>query len=198
MVAFAGYPLVVEGRVVGVVALFAHRELAQDTKEALASVAAALAQGIERKRVEEVLKQSEDRLRLAVESAGLGIWDFNPATGEVRADDGVKAMLGLSPEAEMDYETFLAGVHLDDRDRIHELMRRAIGPESGGEYEVQYRTAWLEGGTECWMEARGRALFDEAGRAYRFIGTVLDITERRRTEEVQAFLAEQARFSPPR
>jgi hypothetical protein len=40
------------------------------------------------------------------------------------------------------------------------------------------------------MEARGRALFDEAGRAYRFIGTVLDITERRRTEEVQAFLAE--------
>jgi PAS domain S-box-containing protein len=133
-----------------------------------------------------------------VESAGLGIWDFDPTTGDVRADDRAKAVLGLSPGANMDYEAFLAGVHPDDRDRVRELVRQAIDPESGGEYEVQYRTAWLEGGTECWMEARGRALFDEAGRAYRFIGTVLDITERRRTEEVQAFLAEQARFSPPR
>jgi GAF domain-containing protein len=59
MVAFAGYPLVVEGQVVGVMAMFARQEIAQDTLEALASVAAALAQGVERKRV----ATSQDGLR---------------------------------------------------------------------------------------------------------------------------------------
>jgi PAS domain S-box-containing protein len=190
MVAFAGYPLMVEGRVVGVVAMFARQAVPQDTLEALASVAAALSQGIERKRVEEALEQSQDRLRLAVESAGFGIWDFDPTTGEIRADDRAKAVLGLRPGAKMDYEAFLARVHPDDRGRIQELVGHAIDPAGGGEYEVQYRAVGLEGGPEHWTEARGRALSDEGGRAYRFVGTVMDITERRRAEDAQRFLAE--------
>jgi anti-anti-sigma regulatory factor len=55
MVAFAGYPLLVEDRLVGVVAMFARRELAADTLEALASVANVIAQGVERRRAEEAL-----------------------------------------------------------------------------------------------------------------------------------------------
>ena len=63
MVAFAGYPLVVEGRLVGVLAMFARKLLEQDTLEALASVADTIAQGIERKRTEEKLQESEQALR---------------------------------------------------------------------------------------------------------------------------------------
>lgn len=63
MVAFAGYPLVVEGRLVGVLAIFARKLLEQDTLEALASVADTIAQGIERKRTEEKLQESEQALR---------------------------------------------------------------------------------------------------------------------------------------
>ena len=191
MVAFAGYPLTIEDRLVGVMAMFSRKELARDTIDTLASVADVIAQGLERKRIEDVLRRSEYQLRLAVESSGLGIWDFDPVTGEVRADDRAKRALGLPTEAKMDYETFLARVHPEDRERVAELVRRAIDPKSSGGYEVEYRTTGLyEGGTERWLQSWGRAFFDELGRATRFVGTVLDITERHRVEEAQRFLAE--------
>ena len=191
MVAFAGYPLTIEDRLVGVMAMFSRKELARDTIDTLASVADVIAQGLERKRIEDVLRRSEYQLRLAVESSGLGIWDFDPVTGELRADDRAKWALGLPTEAKMDYETFLARVHPEDRERVAELVRRAIDPKSSGGYEVEYRTTGLyEGGTERWLQSRGRAFFDELGRATRFVGTVLDITERHRVEEAQRFLAE--------
>jgi PAS domain S-box-containing protein len=191
MVAFAGYPLTIEDRLVGVMAMFSRKELARDTIDTLASVADVIAQGLERKRIEDVLRRSEYQLRLAVESSGLGIWDFDPVTGEVRADDRAKRALGLPTEAKMDYETFLARVHPEDRERVAELVRQAIDPKRSGGYEVEYRTTGLyEGGTERWLQSRGRAFFDELGRATRFVGTVLDITERHRVEEAQRFLAE--------
>jgi PAS domain S-box-containing protein len=191
MVAFAGYPLTIEDRLVGVMAMFSREELARDTIEALASVADVMAQGVERKRIEDALRRSEDQLRLAVESSALGIWDLDPVTGEVRADDRAKAVLGLPTETKMDYEIFLTRVHPEDRERVANLVRRVLDPESANDYEVEYRTAGLdEAGTERWLEARGRAFFDEIGRATRFVGTVLDITERRRVGEAQRFLAE--------
>ena len=191
MVAFAGYPLTIEDRLVGVMAMFSRQELAHDTIKGLAAVADVIAQGVERKQIEDRLRRSEHQLRLAVESSGLGIWDLDPATGEVRANDRAKEVLGLPTEARMDYETFLGRVHPEDRERVVHQVQRAMNPESAGEYEVEYRTAGLdEGGTERWLEARGRAFFDELGRATRFVGTVLDITERHRVEEAQRFLAE--------
>jgi PAS domain S-box-containing protein len=140
------------------------------------------------KRTEEELKGSEDRLRLAVQSTGLGTWDFNPVTGELRWDDRCKAMFGLPPDAEVDYEVFLAGLHPDDRERTHQVVRQALDPESGGEFNVDYRTIGLADGVERWVAARGQAFFEEGGVAHRFIGTVLDITERKRAEEERDLL----------
>ena len=140
------------------------------------------------KRTEEELKGSEDRLRLAVESTGLGTWDFNPVTGELRWDDRCKAMFGLPPDAEVDYEVFLAGLHPDDRERTHQVVRQALDPESGGEFNVDYRTIGLADGVERWVAARGQAFFEEGRVAHRFIGTVLDITERKRAEEERDLL----------
>jgi PAS domain S-box-containing protein len=142
----------------------------------------------ERKRIEEALKESEDRLRLAIEATGLGTWDRNPVTGEMRWDERCKAMFGLPPGAEVDYEVFLAGLHPDDRERTDQVVQRALDPESGGEYSTEYRTVGLEDGVERWVAARGQAFFDESGRAVRFIGTVLDITERKKAEEERDLL----------
>ncbi len=190
MVAFAGYPLVVEDRLVGVVAMFAREELSEDTLEALGSVAEVIAQGIERKRGEEALKRSEDRLRLAVETVALGTWDYNPITGELTWDERTKAMFGLPPEAEVDYETFLAGVHPDERGWVDRVVERSLDPENGGGYAIDFRTVGIEDRVLRWVSSRGRVFFDEAGRAARFVGTVLDITERKHAEESLRFLAD--------
>ena len=142
----------------------------------------------ESKRTEEALKGSEDRLRLAVESTGLGTWDFNPVTRELRWDERCKAVFGLPPGAAVDYEVFLAGLHPDDRERTEQAVRQALDPAGAGEYNIEYRTVGLTDGVERWVAARGQAYFDEAGQPRRFIGTVIDITERKRAEQERDLL----------
>src|SRR5918994_1560958 len=146
-------------------------------------LAAQAAIAIDNARLFESMRESEDRLSLAVESTGFGTWDFDPLTGVLRWDDRCKVMFGLPPEAEVDYETFLEGLHPEDRQRTDRVVQRSLDPASGGGYDIEYRTVGIEDGVERWVSARGQAYFDEAGQAGRLTGTVLDITERKRAEE---------------
>ena len=135
-----------------------------------------------RKKTEDALKESEDRLRLAAEATDLGTWDFYPATGELRWDERCKAIFGISPGAEVDYGVFLAGLHPEDRGRIERRVRGALDPSGDGRFDVEYRTVGIEDGADRWVAARGQALFDAEGRAARFVGTVLDVSARKRAE----------------
>ncbi|HZC19159.1 MAG TPA: PAS domain S-box protein, partial [Rubrobacteraceae bacterium] len=100
----------------------------------------------ERVRVEEELRKSEDRLRLTVEATGLGTWDYNLVTGDLRWNDRCKAMFGLPTEAEVDYEVFLAGLHPEDWERTDRVVQRALDPSSGGGFDIEYRTVGLRDG----------------------------------------------------
>jgi PAS domain S-box-containing protein len=137
----------------------------------------------ERRRAEQALRESEERLRLAIDSTSLGTFDFYPKTGELSWSELNKLHFGLPPEARADYQVFLAGVHPDDRERMEGIVRNLFRPESGGEYNAEYRTIGIQDGRERWIAARGRVYYDEAGQAVRFVGTTLDITERKRAEE---------------
>lgn len=128
------------------------------------------------------LKESQDRLRLATEAADIGTFDFFPKTGELQFSDRSKELFGIPPEMEITYETYVAGVHPDDRHIVHETVQRVRQPGSTGRFDIEYRTVGLQDGKERWVAERGRAVRDASGEVTRFIGTMLDITDAKNAE----------------
>jgi len=126
---------------------------------------------------------SEERLRLAVEATRLGTWDLDPTTGVLHWDERSKALFGQPPDAPVVYDTFLSLLHPEDRARVDTEVRRALEPTGSGSFQMEYRIVDPRDGMERWLAANGRAVFDASGRAVRFIGTVLDITERVRERQ---------------
>ncbi|MFL9450664.1 MULTISPECIES: PAS domain S-box protein [Nostocales] len=149
---------------------------------------------VERAHAEAALRDSENRFRMAIESAQLGTWDWNLVTNQLIWDEGCKAMFGLPPEAKSSIEVFFAGLHPDDRDRLEQVVQWTLNPASSGKYDVEYRTLGIQDGVERWIAARGQAYFDVTGKPQRFVGTVLNITEQKRieAEREQLLAREQA------
>ena len=144
-----------------------------------------------RRRAEAALHENAERLRLATESANLGTWDYFPATGELIWSDLCRAMFGLAPDEPISMGRFMAMVHPDERQKTRETMERAFHPESGGFFEVDFRTVRPDDDAERWIAFMGRALFNPQGEAERFIGTALDITTRKRSEQAALRRSEQ-------
>src|SRR5581483_4048457 len=135
----------------------------------------------EARRARQRTVESEDRLRVAVESAELGTWDYSPISGSLNWSARCKELFGLPPDGEVDWERFFAGIHPQDREMTQKAIEWALDPASGGDFRMEYRTVGLQDRVERWVASRGRAFF-EHGRAVRFSGTVLDITERKRAD----------------
>jgi PAS domain S-box-containing protein len=135
------------------------------------------------------LKESQDRLRLATEAADIGTFDFYPSTGELDFSDRSRELFGVPPEMKVTYETYLAGVHPDDRHIVHETAQRARQPGGTPRFDIEYRTIGLADGKERWVAERGRAVLDASGKVTRFIGTMLDITDKKNAE----FLLQRAK-----
>lgn len=110
----------------------------RDEKGALIG-AASLARDISRRRqMENALRLSEERLQFALAGADVGTWHWDIAGNEVIWSDRCKAIFGLPPGAEMNYDVFVGRLHPDDRERVDRANRRAI--DAGADYDIEYRT----------------------------------------------------------
>ncbi|EYD75520.1 hypothetical protein Rumeso_02866 [Rubellimicrobium mesophilum DSM 19309] len=133
-------------------------------------------------------REAEAWRRLAQEASGVGTFDWNPITQELRWSAECKTVFGFPSEAEITDGLFLSRLHPEDRPLVVERIERAFDPAGSGEYRSQHRSLWPDG-TIRWIEARGGVSFEEVDgqrRAVHFIGTVLDITEAKRIEETLA------------
>ncbi|HLL55888.1 MAG TPA: PAS domain S-box protein, partial [Myxococcaceae bacterium] len=189
LVSFAGMPLIAEGRVVGVVALFSRTKLVQEARDALGQTADLMALGIARRRAEDALRASEDRLRLALESSRMGTWDLDPRTGRVFWDARAREIFRIRDDAVPLYEATLDNLHPEDRGRVDAAVRRALDPAIRADYNTEFRVLGPDGAS-YWVAVHGQARWDPSGHPVRFVGTVMDISRRKRSEEALALIAQ--------
>ena len=148
---------------------------------------------VERKRSEEALQISEDRLNLALEAITDGVWDWNVSTGEVFFSPRYYTLLGYSPnELEPHIQTFKKLMHPDDLEKAMAAMNSHLNGDTPlYEYETRLLT---KSGKWLWTLDRGKVVSrDENGQPLRVIGTDRDITERKRAEEALKKSHEQIR-----
>ena len=137
----------------------------------------------ERKATEQALREREEQLRLATDAAEIGLWDVDLVTDTLYWPPRVKAMFGISPDVPVSMADFYSGLHPADREHTSEAFAAALDPQQRALYDVEYRTVGKEDGLIRWIAAKGRGIFDASGRCVRVLGTAIDITARKRTEE---------------
>lgn len=163
------------------------KAMAKDPNERYSS-AADLAQDVQhwqelqRRQAEEELRRSQERFELAVRGSQDGLWDWDLRTGDVYFSPRWKSMLGHADhEIAHRIEEWEQRLHPDERERVVAAnLAHAEGATPYYEYEYRLRH---KDGSYRWILARGVALRDASGKAYRMAGSHVDITERKRSEE---------------
>ncbi|GAB6842934.1 PAS domain S-box-containing protein [Methylorubrum rhodinum] len=148
----------------------------------------------DRRQTEEELRRAREKLHLAVEAAGTGVFDFDLVSNELNWDARLRSFYGLAPDAPVDLAVHLARVHPDDHAGADEAVRAAVDPAGDGVYDITYRTVAPEDGTERWVSAKGQTLFED-GRPVRLIGFARDVTESRRAEQALRETEERYRLA---
>jgi PAS domain S-box-containing protein len=146
----------------------------------------------ERKKIEQALVASEERLSLALEASNDGLWDQNFVTGQVYVSPRYCTMLGYTPEELLSYENVLEKVcHPDDVQAIRQAEQDYLAGRREN-YEVEFR-ALTKTGEVMWIRSRGKVVeHDGEGRPVRMVGTHVDITQ---SKVIEAALREsEARF----
>lgn len=128
------------------------------------------------------LSMSEERLRLAVDNADVGLWDVDMVNDRLTWPPRTKAMFGISADVPVTMEDFYKGLHPDDRGFTTEAFLAAADPALRAVYDVEYRTIGKEDGVERWVAAKGRGVFDDDGCCTRVAGTARDISGRKAAE----------------
>jgi PAS domain S-box-containing protein len=133
---------------------------------------------LDRRHYLEDLRESEERMSLALDVTEAGIWDWNPETDELFWDENLRRIFGETADSEVDYERFLDSIHPDDRDEVAEKVERSV--ERGEPFETEFRV--VRNGGVRWVSSKGRVI-PNGEETPRFLGATLDVTERKEREQ---------------
>jgi PAS domain S-box-containing protein len=180
MVAFAGYPLIIDDALVGVLAMFARTRLSDATLEALGAVAERVATIVERRQAERTLADRERQLSIAQDLARLGSWSWEVGADRVIWSDTLYGIFGIDPGTPVDFDSYLERIHPDDRELVSRTVETAM--RTGERYRLEHRVVRPDGGIRH-VFSEGEVEAAEDGRPRRFVGIAQDVTERREAAE---------------
>ncbi len=177
-------PLAVGGeRPVGALGLNttrAERDWPEAMVKRLQLVAQIFTNALARKRADEALRESQERLSLTVDSAEAGLWVLDFRTLVFWATTEARMLFGYSPEEVISMDRLKESVHPEDWDLVQGSLERSV--KAGEPIDVEYRIR-LGDGLVRWIVSRGRPQFASTGEPERLLGLSMDITKRKRAEE---------------
>jgi PAS domain S-box-containing protein len=179
MRSFAGYPLLAEGRLVGVMAMFARRPLSEHTLDTLASLARTIATSVERRRAAEALRESEARFRGLFDNVAIGVYRTTPDGRVLMANPAIARMLGCASIEELQQRD------LETEGYEPGYPRQLFKERLEGEGQIiGMESSWTKpDGTRLWVRESARVIRDAAGKVSYYEGTLEDTSERKRAEE---------------
>jgi PAS domain S-box-containing protein len=150
----------------------------------------------ERKRVEQALRKSQQRLEWAVGGSTDGLGDWSLLTNEANWSPRLREILGFGGDAadefENSFDAIISRMHPDDRDHVVAEISAGAAQHKAVQSEFRVRT---RSGEYLWVLGRGKAIYDDEGKPYHFAGTLTDISERKKLEAELAQRDEQLRQS---
>ncbi|MBW2345771.1 MAG: PAS domain-containing protein, partial [Deltaproteobacteria bacterium] len=153
----------------------------EDDAEQINAFVSSVQSILERRQTEEALRKSEASLTRAQRIAHLGNWEWDIINNVLRWSDEIYRIFGLTPqEFGATYEAFLNFIHPDDRGLVNKSVNEALYEKKP--YNIEHRII-LPDGSERDVHEQGEVSFDDTGKAIQMIGTVKDITVRRRAEK---------------
>lgn len=129
------------------------------------------------------LRKGEERLRLALETADIGIWDYDIGSARGLCSPTKSRILGIPDDYPMGPEAFIALIHPDDRTRVEDQIGRSFQVESGGHFTGEFRIVRAADRQVRWVRVAAQMYFDATGRPTRSIGTIIDTTEHREQQD---------------
>jgi PAS domain S-box-containing protein len=193
MASFAGYPLSVGGRTIGVLGMFSRKPVTPETTETLASGADLIAQGIERKHAEDKLRDSERSLRQLTETIPQMLWSAEVDGGVDYCNQRVLDYTGL-PAEQVHRAGWMNAAHQDDSEKMTQAWRRAVS--TGEPFQCEFRCLRSADHTYRWCVSSALPLRDREGRVIKWFGSVVDLHDWKEAQHaLQATQIELARVS---
>ena len=143
----------------------------------------------DRKTIEHELISSRIRLTQALEAAHSGVWEWDLKTNKYIGSDELWALYGLERKNKIpSFKLWVDAIHHDDREMVIQAVTAITG--RGAKLNIEYRVCHPDGSVR-WLMSRGMPLRDDKGRVERYIGTIIDITDRKLLEEEKETLQTQ-------
>jgi signal transduction histidine kinase len=182
LVALAGYPLVVGGQIVGVLAMFSRKPISQATRETLGTVADTIAQGIKRAQGEAALRRSEAFLTEAQRLNSTGSFSWSVATDEITWSEQAYRIFQVDQCTPVTMELISSRVHPDDRQLLYEMIDRSRHDCIDFEFDLRLQSP---DHMVKYLHIVAHGTRDQIGRL-EYIGALQDVTQRRLSEEALA------------